>query len=233
MKKIKLIANPNKAWAAEISKDAATFFQSAGFEIVDRGADVSVCIGGDGTILYANHEKKLEGAVIGIGSSSSYICQLTRENWKDKILSLINNGKTEKRQTLLAECSGKTYSAINDFVIHSKDYRVLWIDVLADSKNYRFEGDGIIVTSATGSSAYAYSAGGKKMNPISRKIQTVPICPYLRAFKPTILSESTVVEIETERESGFIVDGIFIKDISAKEKVTIRKGNMINFFSKT
>jgi NAD+ kinase len=232
MKKIKLIANPNKPWAAEVAREAKAMMVSEGFLIVENGADVSICIGGDGTILYANHDGKLEGTVLGIGSGSSYICQLTRENWKGKIIKMIRNGKTEKRQMLRAECSGKTYSAINDFVIHSKDYRVIWMDMKVDGTPYRFEGDGIIVTSATGSSAYAYSAGGKKMNPTSKKIQTVPICPYLREFKPTVLSQDSVVELNAERESGFIVDGVFIKDISAQDKVTIGNGDTLSFFCK-
>lgn len=231
-KKIKLISNPNKPWAKKTTAKLAEYLDRAGFRVVNRNADLSICLGGDGTILYANHDNQLEGVVLGIGGKKSMICQLTQDNWNRNILHMLKEAKTENRQLLFASAGKKTYTAINDFVIHSKDYRVIEMEVYIDGKHHSFEGDGAIVSSATGSYAYAYSAGGKRMKPRSKRIQVVPIAPYLRAFKPHVLPSNSTISIKADRESAFIVDGIFIKNLKAREKVTIKSGGFIKFLSK-
>lgn len=231
-RKIKVISNPKKPWAEKIARQLTDYLIARGFQSAQNNADLTVCIGGDGTILYANHGGQIAGAVLGIGGDKSVICQLTKDNWKRKILHMLREGKTENRQLLFASTKEQGYTAINDFVIHCKDYRVIEIDVDVNGHHHHFEGDGIIVSTATGSYAYAYSAGGKRMRPRSKRVQVVPICPYKREFKPHILPGSSVVQIKVDRESGFIVDGIFIRDLVPGESVTIKSGGFIRFLCK-
>jgi len=232
-KTIKIISNPLKPWAKQTARQVSEHLKKAGYTVAAAGTDLTICVGGDGTILYANHQGKIEGAVLGIGSGRSFICQLTRDNWKKKILSLLRMGKTENRQMLSATSSGKTYTAINDFVIHAKDYRVIELDVRMRGKDHWFEADGIIMSTATGSYAYAFSAGGKKLPLASKNIVVVPICPYKQLFKPSVLQNTGTVMIKVNRESAFIVDGIFIRNIGTGEKVTIRAGSTIRFIKRT
>ena len=231
-KTIKIISNPLKPWAKQIARQVSEHLRKAGYTVAPAGTDLTICVGGDGTILYANHQGKIEGAVLGIGSERSFICQLTKDNWKKKILSLLRMGKTENRQMLSASSSGKTYTAINDFVIHAKDYRVIELDVRMRGKDHWFEADGIIMSTATGSYAYAFSAGGKKLPLQSKNIVVVPICPYKQRFKPSILPNTGTVMIKVNRESAFIVDGIFIRNIRQGEKVTVRAGTTIRFIKR-
>jgi len=231
-KTIKIISNPLKPWAKQTARQVSEYLRQAGYTVAPAGTDLTICVGGDGTILYANHQGKIEGAVLGIGSGRSFICQLTRDNWKKEILPLLRMGKTENRQMLSATSSGKTYTAINDFVIHAKDYRVIELDVRMRGKDHWFEADGIIVSTATGSYAYAYSAGGLRLPLLSKKITVVPICPYKQLFKPSILHNSGTVMIKVNRESAFIVDGIFIRNIRPKEKIAVRAGKTITFIKR-
>ena len=234
MASVKIISNPFKQWAQDSAKEANAILENAGFRIVGSMADATVCFGGDGTILYANHEGKIDGAVLGVGGERSVICQLRKDNWKEDIVDLLKKGRTERKLMLEAICGDKKYTAINDFVVHSKDYRVIWIDVeiksALGSELARFEADGLIVSTATGSHAYAYSAGGKKLNMKSKKIEIVPICPYKREFSAKVLPQGAVVTINADREAGFVVDGIFIKDLAPNEKVTVQFSKFIRFF---
>jgi len=232
IRKIRLITNPKKEWAKEQARQIRRVLEQSGFEIAETGAELTICIGGDGTILYANHDGNIQGAVLGIGGDKSKICLLHKERWRSGLLQLIRQGKTEKRQMLAASFSGRKLRAINDFVLHSNDYRIIEITLWINGNRHFFEGDGLILSSATGSYAYAYSAGGKRLRPRSRRIQAVPIAPYLRAFKPHILPSSSEISISIDRDSAFIVDGIFIDEIRPGQRIVIKSGGFIKFLSK-
>lgn len=228
--RIKIITNPRKRWAQRISSQLRKFLPKAGHVLDDEKVDASICIGGDGTILYANHMGLLEGKILGIGGKTSYICQLRNSNWKEEILQILEKNRTEKLMGLKARVSHRTIGAINDFVIHTPDYRVLTLSLYIDGKRNSFEGDGIIVSTALGSAAYAYSAGGKKLMPASKKITIVPICPYLRKFKPIVLDQDSRITISCDRESALVVDGIFVRHLRKNERVEITRQGFLRFF---
>ena len=102
--KIKILFNTRKEWAKKLVPQVAGFLKSAGFEVVKKGADTTICIGGDGTILYYNNIGKTEGAVLGIGSSSSHICILRNDNWR---YQLIDSLKTINRIPFMHICVSK------------------------------------------------------------------------------------------------------------------------------
>ncbi len=230
--RIKIIANPKKQWAKDLAKEVKLFLTANNHIVATGNAAVTICIGGDGTILYANHQGKIQGTILAIGGEKSYICQLDQQNWKNKILDLINslNTKTVKLMTLTAEIDGEQFSAINDFVIHATHYRVAEIDVNIDSAKSSFEGDGLIVSSSVGSTGYAYSAGGEKLKPLERKIEVVPICPYKRTFCAKTISENSSISVTPGNDCAFILDGIFIKKLKKGQIVKIKKGTDLLFF---
>lgn len=227
--KIKIIANPKKSWAEALAREAALLLKRGGHRIVQRGADATVCIGGDGTILYANHQKKIEGTVLGIGSTKSYICQLRKQSWRGRIAQVLKCKKI-RVMTLDAHVGRKHYSAMNDFVVHATHFRVAELSMYSGGRRASFEGDGVIVSTPLGSAAYAYSAGGIKMAPAQRKISIVPICPYKRAFSPSVLPPGGTVSIRPGSDCAFIVDGIYVRRLRKGELVRIRKGRDVTLF---
>ncbi len=227
--KLKIISNPRKEWAGKVADQVKEFLTANGHEAVKEGADATVCIGGDGTILYAHHQRVIEGPVLGIGTKRSYICQLEDTTWKERILSALS-GKTISVMTIKAGIGGKHFHALNDFVLHAKDYRVISISVALDGKSASFRGDGIIVSTSLGSTSYAYSAGGEELHPEERRISIVPICPYRRAFLPVIVPEGSRITINAEEAYAFITDGIFLSELAEGQKVNIEKGDDILFF---
>lgn len=226
--KIKLIHNPLKHWTDKAEKELKKFLVSRGHKIVKRGADATVCIGGDGTVLYANYKGRLEGKILGIGSKRSFVCQLRRDSWKMGILKKLKD-KTVNLQALEAGLKGKKIAAINDVVVHTTDYRVIGINLQINNEKYEFKGDGIIVSSAVGSSSYAYSAGGKRLDPKDRRIVVVPIAPYRRKFKPKVVKGGEI-KIKCDRKAAVIVDGIFVRNMKMGETIKIKKGSMLKFY---
>jgi len=228
--KIKIIPNPRKDWAENLAKEVHSLLVSEGHEIVKNGADATICIGGDGTILYANHKTMLEGPILGIGSKTSYICQLQNTSWKDGLLPLLKRNKTIPVMTLCCTLGDQQINALNDFVVHTDDHRVIHLSVVVDNEKTTFSGDGLILSTALGTAGYAYSAGGEILVPTERKISIVPICAYRRTFSPQIVEENKIIEINTNRKCAFIADGIFIKHLEKNETVIIKKDKDIILF---
>lgn len=228
--KLKLIPNPKKTWTKRAAAEVRSFLRKKGYQTVRRGADATICIGGDGTILYANHMYRLQGPVIGIGTKNSYICQLNRNTWKKKLIRLLEKGRKVSTMAIRARVGRHRFSALNDFVMHVRGYRLIKMDVRLDRKRSSFHGDGIIISSALGSAAYAYSAGGRKLGPTERKISIVPICPYRRAFSPAVLGEDGKVSVKADKDCAFIIDGIFVRHLRKGEEVLFEKGDVVTFF---
>lgn len=230
--KIKIIANPKKFWALELAKKLAPTLLGAGHRIVRRGAEATICVGGDGTILYANHRKRIEGTVLGIGGEKSYICQL-RKGEEGSVLEALSK-PSEGIMTLDCLIGQNRFIALNDVVVHATHYRVAEMDVRLETgdrmQDTAFEGDGMIASTALGSAAYAYSAGGQMLRPPERKISLVPICPYKRAFAPQVLPEDSRIRITAGSDCAFITDGIFVRRLKKGEAVEVRKGPDMEFF---
>jgi NAD+ kinase len=231
--KLKIIPNPKKTWAKELAAELKAFLTPA-HTFVRSGADATICIGGDGTILYAHYKGRLDGAVLGIGGDKSYICQLRKDNWKGGISGILAGGRRESISTLVCTLGQRNLAALNDAVIHATHYRVAEMDVAigegSAEHKAQFEGDGMIISTALGSAAYAYSAGGEKIAPTESKLSLVPICPYKRAFSPKVLSEDSSITVTVGNDCAFIIDGIFVRRLRKGEAVGIKKGPALAFF---
>jgi NAD+ kinase len=230
--KVKILANTRKGWASSLSRSIESFLRSRGFSISHSSADATICIGGDGTIFHYAYFGKTSGSILGIGSKTSSVCQFHHEKLSmSKLISALNANKTEKRLTISARVNedSKSFHSINDIVIHTHDYRVITVSLKVDKKTYKFEGDGIIISTPTGSSAYCYSAGGKILPRSERRISIVPICPYKRSLKPMIVDESAEITISANRTSDFIIDGIYVGRLQPETKLHIKKGKDAEF----
>lgn len=232
--KIKIIPNPQKKWAFLLSKKLKDVLIKNGHLVVDDKADVTICIGGDGTILYANHDKIISGAVLAIGSDSSQICQINKKEWKTNLFKFLNSSKRQACIMLKATVGKEFYFAVNDVVLHTHDYRLIRVSIKLSQANMHtqkfFDGDGIIISTPIGSTAYAYSAGGSVIKPFSsKKIGVVPICPYKRVFKPLVANRHSLIHLHSDRTADLIVDGIYLKRLKPKEKLTVKSESKIVF----
>ena len=219
--------NPRKRWAHRIARELHPFLRKRGISVTHSRAhaDILITIGGDGTIL---HEKKhCEAPIFGIGSETSFICQARRENWKAVLAKALRKPRIGERMQLASWLNGRRLEdAMNDVFVRNSDHRVLDFDLQVNGRKFNFTADGVIFSTPTGSTAYAYSAGGIELKLGAKKYEVVGLAPYRRRFRPQIvgdLTKSTVI-VHTRRPAIAVIDGQYGYKLKAgRNKLVVKK----------
>lgn len=173
-------------------------------------ADLLVCFGGDGTILHAARDATMHDVpILGVNLGSvGFMAELERTELS--LLSLLGKGvhRTEERMMLDIRVvrSGKVIHetlALNDAVISNGSMaRVAELDVLADDEVVtEFTGDGVIVATPTGSTAYSMSAGGPIVEPTSSCIIVTPVCAHQLSVRAMVLGAERKVAVQVPRST--------------------------------
>ena len=155
-----------------------------------KNSDFIIAIGGDGTILHiAQDAVRYDVPVLGINAGRvGFLDTIERE--ETELIAKIASGDYQIENRMLIEASVGTENcwAVNDIVLTRGEYsRIVDIDILCDGNPlYSLRGDGVILSTPTGSTAYAMSAGGPVVDPSIQSISLSPICPY-SLFSRTIL----------------------------------------------
>ncbi|MCP4647976.1 MAG: NAD(+)/NADH kinase, partial [bacterium] len=207
--------------ATKTAGEVKTFLTAKGVKLVKSKPDFTIVIGGDGTILY--HKEKLEGPVFAIGSKKSFVCQCLAENWKDGLSSFLSKPNYEERMLLEVKHKNKKYTAINDLALLSQQHEMLTLSVDIGGDEYCFDADGIVVSTPTGSTAYAYASGGSVIEPTLEIFNIVPVAPDKRLFDPVVVSASHKLVLTPYNPAHFIVDGGKPMKVKKGEKITITK----------
>ena len=205
-----------------------------------RDAQMLICFGGDGTIQHASkfataHRIPVLGVNIGtmgfIAELESGELELLRKIPKgDYTLeprSMLDVRVTNAAQTLYRE------TALNDVVITKGAIaRVIQIGVSCDGVDATaFSGDGIIVCTATGSTAYSMSAGGPIMEPSAKNMLITPICAHAMLAKSIVVGPKRVITIRTGkigRHNAFLsADGGRAFRLSPSDVTTVTSSEQI------
>ncbi len=198
------------------------------------GTDVVLVLGGDGTILsVARLCAPLEIPILGINFGRvGFLTELEPSEVEAKLpLYLSGAYWVDERSMLEAEVdadgSYDRYIALNDIVlVRGAEPRVIHVKVWIDGHHYNTTvADGIIVSTATGSTAYNLAAGGPILHPQVRSSVVTPIAPHLAADRSLILEPNAVITLELATNSGDAVlsaDGQISRPISEGTRVTIR-----------
>lgn len=225
--KFRVIANEQKEWAKALAPEVLEFMKNAGHS-PSENENISILIGGDGTIFYNKGNAK--GAIFGIGGPQSQVCQASRENWRGKLAKALKKFRAEERIALSVGVNGKNVGwAINDVVVHARKHRYVEIMLRINRSEYAFGGDGVIVATPTGATGYAYSAGGFIIGKVSNLIEVVGICPHMRAFKPMLVPAAYEVEIRAKGEVDLIMDGQQVIEMGPNDAVQVRGDRTAKF----
>jgi NAD+ kinase len=199
------------------------------------GTELLLTCGGDGTVLRAArtvipHPVTLLGVNLGrIG----FLTEITPEALMPRLEEIVSGaGRVETRAMIETETlrGGEEISdgffALNDVVIGRRAIgRTVQVTVRTDNTtigNYR--ADGIIVATATGSTAYTLSVGGPILHPESRELIVTPVAPHLAPANSVVLPTGSLVEIEIAQGQSAIlsVDGQPDMDLAAGDVVRVR-----------
>ena len=172
------------------------------------GADLLICFGGDGTILHAARDAALhEVPVLGVNMGSvGFMAELERSELP-LLASLAHGGyATEERMMLDVRLlrGNRLISqdiALNDAVLSKGSVaRVAELEVLADQTQVAsVTGDGVIVATPTGSTAYSMAAGGPIVEPTSQGIIITPVCAHQLSARSMVFGPERIVTVQLPR----------------------------------
>jgi NAD+ kinase len=169
-------------------------------------ADLAIAIGGDGTILYASRLARETGTpILGVNRGRlGFLADITPNEMIDSVDQVLaGNYARDSRMLLeaaLQTTDGVTESAfgLNDVVVQraGKGGMVDFSTHVAGQYVNTHSGDGLIVATPTGSTAYALSCGGPILEPHIQAIALVPICPHTLTDRPIVVPADQVIDIK-------------------------------------
>lgn len=199
-------------------------------------SDLLICFGGDGTILHAARDAALHHVpVLGVNMGSvGFMAELERSELNRLAQLAKGDYTTEERMMLDVRVyrGEKLLSedlALNDAVFSKGSIaRVADIEVLADQVLIRqLMGDGVIVATPTGSTAYSMSAGGPIVEPTSHCMIVTPVCAHQLAVRAMVLGAERTVTVQLpkgNRKSIYLsVDGGKAMRLTGNERVEISR----------
>jgi NAD+ kinase len=202
-----------------------------------EGLDCVVTLGGDGTLLrgarwLGDHEVPLLGVNLG---RLGFLTSCSGAEAADALERFAAGAYTaEKRMGLVAHAingGGVTASplrALNDIVLHKGGFaRVLRFSVMIDGNPVgAYSGDGVVISTPTGSTAYSLSAGGPVVYPTLESIVLTPVSPHTLAVRPLVLAPDAEIRVRAEdgpEELLVTVDGQVGTTFSGGHTLVIRR----------
>jgi NAD+ kinase len=206
-------------------------------------ADIAFVFGGDGTVLRAARAlSPFDIPLLGVNLGRLGFLTMTTIDQFDEAMGDVLAGRftIEERALLDARLvrAGKEVVralALNDVVVaRGKEVRSINVAVRVDGEPLIvYWADGLIVATATGSTAYGFSVGGPLILPASRAITMVPIAPHLSFGNAVVFDPDQVLELETQEDSVLSLDGQEEHDLHAGDRITVRRAETVARFART
>lgn len=194
------------------------------------GTDLIVCLGGDGSMLWAARAVVPHAVpILGVNMGRlGFLAEIGPRELMDRLPRVLKGeGRMEERAMLQARVPawGQTFQALNDVVVgRSLAGRPVYLDVSVDGCRLAlYRCDAVIVATATGSSGYSLSAGGPILHPESRDMVLTPVAPHLAPARALVLPQDAVVDLVVSTEEGATVsiDGQVNRELQSGDTVSI------------
>ena len=246
IKTIGIVTRPNQPEAETLAKEAEAFLTKEKRKVylsrdmdkdeMIKKCDLIVVLGGDGTFIGVGRRMSQRSIpILGINLGQlGFLTEVKKEEFF-QALNMALHGRLPISERTMLECTlirkGKTLlklPVVNDVVITKGaiarifDMQVLVDDMLVTN----LKGDGIIVSTPTGSTAYCLAAGGPIITPDVAAIAIAPICPHSLNLRPLVIPDTVKLTIIPQYWSGSVVltlDGQTSVDIKSYDVVKITK----------
>lgn len=199
------------------------------------GADVVLAIGGDGTLLYAARLVAGRGVpLLGINRGRlGFLTDVLPQDITASIDAVLDGSCQVDERPLLearldkAQGGRQIQHALNDVVMQKHETgRMLDFESWIDGRYVNTHGaDGVVVASATGSTAYALSCGGPIIEPHLDVVVVAPICPHTLSDRPIVVARSSTVEIllvdRPNTRAHVTVDGLVLDDLAVGDRLAV------------
>ncbi len=186
-------------------------------QVVEEGFDLVVTLGGDGTVLRAGHlcaPHDIPILPVNMGSLG-FLIELNLGDWPQAIDRLIAGDFWFEKRMMLhvrvwrGEIRLDAFDVLNDAVIaRGENLRPLHLRVSLDGQAVTtYVADALVVSTPTGSTAYALAAGGPILPPELRNILLIPVAPHLSIDRGIVLAEGATVSITVMSDHGSVISG--------------------------
>ena len=244
--KIGVLGNVAKIGTVETLQEIMRLLQEMGHETVRFGSyrevdgvDTLVVLGGDGAILHAAVPAAKKGIKI-IGINYGNLGFLTeyekdeRERVKE-LVSALEQGccRIVKRSLLELSVGEKTFYALNEIAIQrdnslatAASTQILTVEVSAKEGKDVIAGDGLLICTPTGSTAYSLSAGGAILTPEVPVFMMTPICAFSMRARPIVFSDTEEFTIKIQKgQSIVLADGRVVAALPKNAEIRVRKAS--------
>jgi NAD+ kinase len=219
IRKVAFVVNSEKTGAAELGRVLVEIAQRAGITTKEtavfpvepgylKGVDACCVIGGDGTLLGVVREAAREQVpVIGVNRGSlGFLTTFSADEARTEFAGLLGGTYQVAHRTML-DCStgpGSHDLALNDVLIKDEvNSRLVQLEVHADDELVTdYICDGLIFSTATGSTAYNLSAGGPIIHPNAEVIAMTPICPHTLSNRSIIFRHNVRLKVHSRGENS-------------------------------
>lgn len=232
-RKIAIAVHPKNHQAFSLAEKIAAYLENDGKKVLlgrmdenklregicDGCQDLLIALGGDGTMLRAGHISAPSNLpILGINLGHyGFLTEIQKDEWQNALQRVLKGDYwLEKRMMLLAtlfrgDQKQGEWNALNDAVIsRGETIRPIQLEIFINSRHLSTTvADGVIASTATGSTAYAMAAGGPILSPELRNILLVPVAPHLSIEQSLVLSENVLVSVtvHTSHQAVISIDG--------------------------
>ena len=233
--KIKLVLE-DAGCDVNFERTTASALGSNGQSLAEPGTDVVVVIGGDGTILRTIQEMPVPVPVLGINwGEVGFLADLEPSEAIEFVKHLPDGFTVEKRMRISLSKDGIPIgNALNEaLIVTTRPAKMLRFSIIIDGVTAeQFRADGLLVSTPTGSTAYAMSAGGPIVDPRVEGYLIVPLASYLLSSRPHMISDRRRLEIklESSKPANLVIDGQITIDLGESSTIEVIRSELPALF---
>jgi len=232
LKRVLFVYNAQKPGAQEVAQGGVAWCRARGIQaestprrrFTTDQVDLVVAIGGDGTLLrVAAVLYPREVPILGVNLGSlGFLAACAAEELEGALEKVVGGEAQLERRTRLS-VAGTPHTALNDVVfLGLSGVRFtelsLWV---AGELAMRFSGDGLVVATPTGASAYALASGGPVIHPATGCVVVTPVAPHRLGLRPLVLPPGLPLRLEASYPAEMWVDGDRVGELGAGEEVRL------------
>ena len=207
---------------------------------IGQRCDLAVIVGGDGTLLNAARNLvDYDVPIMGINLGRlGFLVDISPDEMNQRMHEILNGQYEEEHRIMLSSeirhsnGSVNHNDAFNDVVIHKWEVaRMIETETYINGKFLNaMRSDGLIVSTPTGSTAYALSGGGPILEPDMDAMVLVPICPHTMSYRPIVIDGNSEIEVhvkDSTEKAQITCDGQINLGLVSGDKVLIRKKDKV------
>ena len=242
--KIGILGKPDKVGNIDILEEMRSFLEKMGHETILFSSytelddvEVVIVLGGDGAILHAAVPAARKGIKI-IGINYGTLGFLTEFEKKERayvgdLLARLEEGTCRilKRSLLEVTIRNRVFYALNEMAVQRdtslnsvQTTQILGIEFTAKEGKERIAGDGLLICTPTGSTAYSLSAGGAIITPEVPVFMMTPICAFSMRSRPIVFSDTDEFSMYIQKGSAnVLLDGKVVASLPEGGEIQVKK----------